>query len=239
MKDILNMLRFDFLTVKGVAVPFWLVICGMCLLLALFFGPMIALFASFSTVCIAIPLSNVAEKSNLRLLYGILPLDRRNIARGRFLLIYLAQLVTELFSLAVIWTAGQLSLYRLLPNQESSTMQMVANGFPAQPSVYVFVSYFFAALVLFVGYLEMMGQIYGRDNEMKVIMITTVVMTVVGFGYLKLAEAGILPAIDIERLIMPSDTDVPSIIIALNCIVPAVTVVFSEITAAVTAKREL
>ncbi|MBR3630018.1 MAG: hypothetical protein IKN55_06045 [Oscillospiraceae bacterium] len=239
MKDVLNILRFDFLTVKTAGLVVWVTLFCVCALFSLFFGPLIAILLVIAPMGFLVPLAGVADKSGFNKLYGILPVNRKNISRGRILFIYLVQLLTELVSLAVMWLSGRLSLYQIFPNQNSTTMQMIANGFPPSMDEYSYCVYAFAAVFLLVAYLEMMGQIFGRENDMKVIMITLVVITVLGWGFFQLANMDFFPAFNIDRILDMSDQEKFRVCIAINCIVPAVAVLFAEITAAVTSRREL
>ena len=92
MKDILKVTRFDYITAKPIAfggIMLSVLIFGS---LSLFFSPMICSYISIIAMICIVPLQKTADKSDFNKLYGILPVDRRSITRGRFLYIYLVYL---------------------------------------------------------------------------------------------------------------------------------------------------
>lgn len=238
MKDILRIMRFDYLTASPIAmkaVIFTLVLFGG---LSLFISPIIISYTTFAALVLVIPLQSAAEKSGFHKLYGILPVERRSITRGRFLYIFLVHFVFQLIEFAVMGLSFALGLNRLLPNQDTPTMQMVQESFADKPLALKMGFGVFAFVCILFSYMEMMGQIFGRENEFKIVMITLSVITVIGFAFAFLSERDIIPAVTLPEL--------PQTVggtILLGIVVDLVTfglcILFGEITAKKLAGREL
>ena len=161
MKDILNIMRFDFLTAKPLALGgmiFTVVLFG---ILSMLFSPLIASYITFASMIFVIPLQGIADKSGFHKLYGILPVKRRSITRARFLYIFLVHFLTELLEAVIICIAKGAELYRFLPNQEGETMIMVKESFADTRLTLLMMFGIFTALCVLFSYMEMMGQIHG------------------------------------------------------------------------------
>lgn len=238
MKDILKIMRFDFLTVKPVAMTEILIISAFCFILSLIFSPMICSYIMFMSIVCVIPLQNIADKNDFNKLYGILPVKRKNITRARFLYIFLIHFITEIIEIAVALVSMRLKLYRILPNQESEKIQMIKNSFSDYVTAFSAIVGIFAVLCLVFLYTEMMGQIYGRENEFKIIMITLGIIVFIIMGFLFLSDKGIIPMLKIPDI--PSSTSGKIILAAvINIVVFGLSVLFGEITASKLSKREL
>ena len=183
MKDILNIMRFDFLTAKPIA--FGAMLCTVLLfgILSMLFSPIIASYITFVSMIFVIPLQGIADKNGFNKLYGILPVNRKNITRARFLYIFLIHFVTELLELVLGCIARTAKLYLLLPNQEGATMQMVKESFEDTSLALEMVFGMFIFLCLIFSFMEMMGQIFGRENEFKIIMITLDIIAAIAFVF--------------------------------------------------------
>lgn len=238
MKDILKIMRFDYFTARPFAFAPFVIITALCIVLSLMFSPIIIVYMTFGAMMFVIPLQNVAEKSGFNMLYGILPVNRKNITRARFLYIFLVHFIAELAEAALAAAAFNLKLNRLLPNQNSQMMQMVNNGFSDSSFIIIAIVGMFILFVLLFGYMEMMGQIFGRENELKIIIITLGVVTALAFGILTLAEREIIPTLKFPSL--PATTAGKITLGAiLNVVMLGISLLFGEITANKLAKREL
>ncbi|MDE5991645.1 MAG: ABC-2 transporter permease [Oscillospiraceae bacterium] len=238
MKDILKIMRFDFLTAKPLALRAFIPVVVLFSLLSLFFSPLISSYVTFGAMVFVIPLQAVADKSGFNKLYGTLPVKRSNITRARFLYIFLVHFASEMLELVLAVAAMSLKLYRVLPNRNGEIMQMVKDSFENTKLTLLMVIGMFTVFCLMFSYMEMMGQIYGRENEFKIIMITLGVLTVLLVGFFILSDRGIIPPIQ-----MPSLPDtVQGILLlgtALNIVMCGICLIFGEITANKLAKREL
>ncbi|MDE5577022.1 MAG: ABC-2 transporter permease [Oscillospiraceae bacterium] len=238
MKDILKIMRFDFLTAKPLALRAFIIVAALFSLLSLFFAPLICSYITFGAMVFVIPLQAAAEKSGFHKLYGTLPVRRKNIVRARFLYIFLVHFAVEMLELVLAAAAMSLKLYRVLPNRNGEMMQMVKDSFGDTKLTLLMVIGMFTVSCLIFSYMEMMGQICGRENEFKIIMITLSILTALLVGFLILSDRGIIPTIQ-----MPSLPDtVQGVLLlgaALNIVMFGICLIFGEITASRLAKREL
>lgn len=238
MKDILKIIRFDFLTAKPIALVAFIIAVVLFTLLSLFFSPIIISYITLAATVFVIPLQGIADKSGFNKLYGTLPVKRRNITRARFLYIFLVHFAAEVLGLILAATAMSLKLYRVLPNQVGEMMQMVKNGFENTKLPLLMIIGGFILFCLMFSYMEMMGQIHGRENEFKIIVITLGVLTVLLVGFLTLSNRGIIPTIQMPSL----PGTVQGLLLlgaALNIVMCGICLIFGEITANKLAKREL
>lgn len=238
MRDILKIMRFDFLSAKSFEFAPAAILLLLCVVLSLFFSPITSAYITFGAALFIIPLGGIAEKSGFNRLYGILPVNRKNITRARFLYIFLLHLIAEIFEFGVAYVSFNLKLNKLLPNQNGELAQMVSKGFEDGSFIPVAIVGVFMLFCLIFGYMEMMGQIFGRENELKIIIITLGAVCGVVFVILLLAEREIIPTLKFPSL--PVTTAGKVILgVVLNIIMLGICVLFGEITAKKLAKREL
>ena len=240
MKEILNCARLDYLTAKPTAVPIWTAITLMTAVLSLFIAPMISAYGLFSALMILTIPGGTEEKCGFHKLYGILPVQRKNITRGRFCFMYVMLFMSQIITLSITWIAIELQLWRILPSQGGELMQFVEEAFKHEG----FINYgasvgIFTVLCIMFCYMEMMGQIFGRENEMKIICITLAVITVIGVGLGWLSNHNILPVISADSLFPKTLSGKIIACIIANLAALALTILFAEITAAKVSKREL
>lgn len=238
MKDILKIMRFDYFTAKPIAfggMIFTILLFGS---LGLFFSPMICSYISIIAVILVIPLQKTADKSGFSKLYGILPVDRKSITRGRFLYIFLVFFSFELMELILVAVSKTLKLYRIFPNQNSELIQMTKDSFANTQFTLLMVFVMFALFCLLTSYMEMMGQIHGRESDFKTIVITIGVISVIAFAFVVLSEHNMLPLIKLPSL--PESVGGMLLIGAvLDLLMLAICLLFGEITAKKLVNREL
>ena len=240
MKDILKVMWLDFCTSSQSGMPAFGLFAVMLLLLGLFISPMCPGFCVVSALIFIVPLQGICDKSGFHKLYGILPVSRKSITRGRFAFISAVMLVSELTAAAEIFLARHLLLYRFLPNQNGNTMQLIAETFkPEQFLPYGVSVGFFVVFCVFFSYMQMMGQIFGQENEMKIIMLTIGVITVIGVTFAVLSEHDVIPAVNLEHLTPSTWSGKIAVSIVWNLGALLLCGLFGEITAAKISKREL
>lgn len=238
MKDILKIMRFDFLTAKPLAIGPALIVMVLCFALGLFFSPMICTYIMLGAMLFVIPLQSIADKSNFHKLYGILPVKRKNITRARFMYVFTICFISEIIECVLAVIAFQLKLYRVMPNQNGEMMQMVKTGFSDTSIIFISIVGAFTFFCLMFGYMEMMGQIFGRENEMKIILITLGVLSVLAMGFLTLSDHDIIPTFKLPNL-PTTITGKVTLSVIINIVMFGVCLLFGEITANKLAKREL
>ena len=120
MKDILRLMRFDFLTASAISKSSSEYIAGVfmiviALAVPLFIFPHSSFMYIFLAAPLIIPLQSYAEKSGFNKLYGILPVKRKSITRARFLYIFLTHFAMEIVSILILVISIYAKLYELLP----------------------------------------------------------------------------------------------------------------------------
>ena len=238
MKEILKVMRFDYLTARPLALPLMIFAVILFSVLGLLLSPMIPTYICFLSILFVIPLQLTADKCGFNKLYGILPVKRKSIARARFLYIWLVFFITVTVQTLIAVISGELKLVRFLPNQNSEMVVLAVSSFEKTDTALRVIFVTTAFFCLLFAYFEMMAQIFGLENEFKVIMITVAVLTIIAFGFTFLYSKKLLPIIKLPEL--PST--VPGML-ALGAVCFAVLlgicILFGEITAAKFSKREL
>ncbi len=235
MKEILHLMRFDYLTACG-SVPVYLICMACAAAAGLFLTPIFAFYAVFIMFVLTVPLQKKTEQK----VYGVLPVSRKNIARARLLYFWAVMFVTELISVTVGLLSVRLKLSRFVLPQDSQFVQMNAESFDMPAGEIILIgAVFFAVIGAFMLYMEMMGEIFGRENEMKILVISLGVLIALVFGFFALSANDILPMLSFE-----GDSTyplVPSLIksIVWNLAVFVLACIFGEITARVQSRREL
>lgn len=243
MNEIRKIMHADFITstasfgkypVLVIAILF-----GIILLIDLFITPCASYIGILFLIAFFIPLQSADDKSILRKLHGILPVRRENITRGRFAYMLVIAFVFEVVLLFFSWLAQTLDLHAVFLPDNSALAQMAADSYnPNSFSCYGMIVFLFAIICLFFTYLEMMGQIFGREKEMKIILITLGVITALGILLGILADQDIIPPMEHDVVDIGFGT-AAIISIVTNLFVFGLTVLFGEITARIVSKREL
>lgn len=238
MKDVLKIIRFDFLTAKPIVLGGMVFTVLMFGSLSLFFSPIMCAWIMGSAIMFVLPLQEVADKNGFNKLYGTLPVKRRNVTRGRFLYVYLVHFLTEQLELVIIMIAKTIRLYRILPNQDGATMQLVKESFADTNLMLAVVFGTFVLFSLVFSYMEMMGQVHGRENEFKILMITLGILTVIIVTFTILLNRELIPMISLPGL-PESVGGMLAFGAVLNAVMLLVCLFFGEVTAGRLAKREL
>ena len=240
MKEIWNAARLDFIMIKPIMLPAYLLVCAMAVVMGLFFSPMMAFFLVITAPLLVVSLKKKKKKYGFHKLYGILPVHRKNITRGRFLYLYLSHFIPELAGLLLVRAAITFQLWRLLPGVTGDIKSMIEETFdPQNMSIYTMLAGLFIAFCLLFSYMQMMGQIFGVENEMKIVMITLAVVTVGALAFFWLSDHEIIPRFQIPDLSALTPAQAVRFILIDNLAALAGNVVFCEITAAKVSQREL
>ena len=234
MKDILKIMHFDLLTAlpaqrsasEYILAVFMIIIS---IGLPLFIFPAVTCCYMMFAALLIVPLQSAAEKSGLNKLYGVLPVKRKNITRARFLYIFSAHVIMEAAALIMLVVSVNVRLYEITAFVEKGG---IFNDPELLPEMVGVILGWFIFLCFTFTFMEMVGQIHGRQNEMKVlfIMIAAVCVIVLG-GVFILSQLG-YPELNLD---MPAWAAV----LFTNIGMLGVCVLFGEITASKLAKREL
>ncbi len=232
MNEIQKLIRFDFRTVHPIAFPSFMLIIVLCLLFGLFFSPNMCDFLLAGALIYVLPLQFGSAENSLKKLYGILPVSKKSPARARFLYLFLVCAALELLAVVFRAVCDALKLYHLIPNEDSFWGSVMNAGASNIQFRFMLLIGLFLGVCLLLVYLEMMGQIFGRE-KIGVVMICTVMAAVFCiFLYKRFGLPFVMPHVPntlAARI---------GIAVLLNLAMLGVSVLFGEITAAVTAKRE-
>ena len=244
MRDILKIMRFDLLTAKPFAMRGVILVAVLCVWMGLFYAPITLAFIVFGALPFVLPLNGVADRSDFSKLYGVMPVSRRNITRGRFIYIFAVFFLTELAELAFAVISHALDLSRLLPDRNNALMEYVRNAFEQEATTLLIIFVLFSLVCIFIAYMEMMVQIFGTENLFRIMSVSILVALGVFVAYCMLEMMGfgfvysfginyfIVNLIDYLEYTIPFG-------IVLNFITLVLCLVFGRITAWRLSKREL
>lgn len=241
MKDILKMIRFDYITVKSFTFPYVIGFIVISFVLSLFGIPLgilsfVALMAVFG------PVQELAN-SDTRRIYGILPVRRDAVTRAAFMEIIIPLFAGELLSLVLLLISNSSKLYRIFPKTVGDIIEglfsfsqndlMIAFG--ELCIILILISVF---LCVVAAYLEMKSEIQGHENDIRnlltVIFITVAIIAVIA----ALANKRIIPPV--KRWLIPQTVMGKWVFaVFLNIIAAGVSVLFCEITVKKTADYEI
>ena len=243
MRDIMKVIKFDFLTISSLLLGSTVFVVLLCAALSMILSPAIAVAISICSACFIIPLQGIADKNGFNKLYGTLPAERRNITMGRFVYIFLVFFITEIIQLAIVISAIELKLYTLVFGPEekmpkNEVMAMLKSGFrQTDISFYVMIGVF-VALCIGISYLEMIVQIHGKENQMKYIIITAIVLLMLSAVVAMLINPDSDKKSDLSFL-HSSAAGIAVVGVVLNVLALVICLVFGEITAKRVSKREV
>ena len=238
MKESLKMAAFDCRLAGSSLFPSMAALLLISLGFTAFFSPNVSSFALLNVPLSLLPLQQ-ADKKNSGRMYGTIPVHRKSVTRGRFLYMIISGLVSEILAMLISVLAIVINLNRFVPH-DNPLMQLAENQ-------YNFKSFlpFGIAVVLFMlvmilsAALEMIGQIFGRDNDMRNILIMIIALFVLLFGYIYLAyNLGVLPCLD-EIHTPASLGGKIALCVVLNAVTVGIAALLGEITANIVSKREL
>ena len=233
MREILKLVHMDYICAKPIGLIFYIIASFMFSILALMFGPIVSSFVIFTSISMMFPIQVLETKNDFGKLYGILPADRKNITIARFIYFFACFFVSEMISIIVSVLSFFIKLYRIFPDMTQGFMMFVEDNFekPNYPLCFEILAIVFAVFCIFFLYIEMMGQIFGREKEFKIIMITLMVLFFSGLLFFKLSDS-----------IFSLPETIPGALlfmIVLNIIVFGVCIIFSKVTAKKIIVREL
>ena len=227
MKDMLKIMRFDFLTAADTGCFPAVFLAALSVSGAFLFGPgcaaalILGLLRMLERVCI---------------LYGILPVKRKNITRGRFLYIFMLHFIPEMIALLLLKPAFTLKVYRILPNQGSASLQMIENAFSSEfrsPCMIIFTVFSISCFAFL--YMEFTGQIFGHENDIKSIMVLLLTVTAVVTTLTALGIHDIIQ-VDFEKI---RNLKTLTAGISLNTLLFLICLLLGEITAGKVSAKEI
>lgn len=232
MKDVLKMIRFDYISVRSLTVPYVIGFIAVCLVLALF-GIPLGVFCFAAAVAVFAPVQELAS-SDTRKIYGILPVRREAVTRAAFIEMIVPLFIGELLSLTFLFISDSSKLYRIFPKTVGSVIEELFDFSKSGANITfgelcIMLILIFVYLCILAAYLEMMSAIQSRENDVKN-LLTAVALTaaaVVGIDVLS-AKQVIPPAQDWLMLIPQTASGKWLFAIILNVIAAGVSVLFCE-----------
>ena len=184
---------------------------------------------------------DIEDKSCYNQQYGILPVKRKNIARGKIYYAFAVAFVSEFAAFLLGTVSYMLKLGGLLP-LSSEYEFVVKDSFCKISSLImsfdIFVGVFFGASVLGT-LLYMLFTVFGRENKSKIYLALVMTVLVIMFAFIILNENDLIPVIQLKML---DESFSPKKIIkwvVFHLVSAGLTVLFAEISAAKYDEKEL
>lgn len=241
MKDVLKMIRFDYIAVKSLTVPYVIGFVAVCLVLALF-GIPLGVFCFAAAAAVFAPVQELAS-SDTRKIYGILPIRRDAVTKAAFLEMIVPLFIGELLSLIFLLISNSSKLYRIFPKTVVGIIEELfdfskndaAIAFGELCIILILLSVY---LCILAAYLEMMSAIHSRENDVKslfaAIALTAAVIVVIA----ALSANHIIPPVQ-SWLIPKTVSGKWLFAVILNVIAAGVSVLFCKIAVKKSADCEI
>lgn len=241
MNDVLKMIRFDYISVKTLTVPYIIGFIAICLVLALFGIPLGA-FCFAAAAAVFAPVQELAD-SDSRKIYGILPVGREAVTRAAFLEMTVPLLIGEILSLIFLVISNSSKLYRIFPK----TIEDIIGGlfdFSQNDSIITFGELCIILILVSVylcilsAYLEMMSAIQSRENDVKNLLTAVALTGAVIVVIAALSAKQVIPSVQ-NWLIPQTASGKWLFAVILNVAAAGVSVLFCEIAVRKSADCEL
>lgn len=239
MKDVLKMIRFDYIAVRPLTVPYVIVFAAVCLVLALF-GIPLGVFCFAAAAAVFAPVQELAS-SDSRKIYGILPVRRDAFTKAAFIEMTVPLFAGELLSLIFLLISSTSKLYRILPQTAAGIIEGLfdfsrnGSGIAFGELCIILISVY---LCILAAYLEMMSAIQGRENDIKNLLTAIALTAAVIVIIAALSANHIIPPVR-EWLIPRTVSGKWVFSIILNVIAAGVSVLFCRIAVKKSASREI
>lgn len=241
MKDILKMVRFDYISVNSLTVPYVIGFIGISFVLSLF-GIPLGVFCVAALMAIFAPVQELAHSDSEKI-YGILPVRRDAVTRAAFLEMIVPLYVGELLSFLFLFISRSSKLYRIFPKNIGNMIEALFDFFESGTGIsfdglYIVLILISAYLCVLAAYLEMASKIQGRENDIRNLLLAIFITVAVFAVITALVKAGMLPPF--QKWPMPQTVAGKWLFaVILNSIAAGVSVLFCEITVKKTADFEI
>ena len=241
MKDVLKMIRFDYIAVRSLTVPYVIGFIALCLVLALF-GIPLGVFCFAAAAAVFAPAQELAS-SDTRKIYGILPIRRDAVTMAAFLEMIVPLLAGEMLSLIFLLISNYSKLYRIFPKTVGSIIEELfdfskndANiTFGELCIILILLSVY---LCILAAYMEMMSAIQSRENDVKNLLTAIALTAAVIVVIAALSAKHIIPPV--QSWLIPETVSGKWIFaVILNVIAVGVSVLFCGIAVKKSADCEI
>ncbi|MBP5432061.1 hypothetical protein [Ruminococcus sp.] len=246
MKEIMKLIRFDFITSVNSALPFFGGMLLICLIITAFgvFNPIFGVFLFISSAAFFAPAQNTANNPNFRRVRGILPVSRASFVRAEFTETIIALLVSELITLILMGISRLSKLYEIFPPKfeifckEIHTCEGI-NVFDEKIVKFVHLVIFVCALLIVqVTFINMRSAIEKHEHDIRNILLVFAVAIIAFIVSVELVLRKVIPPYD-EWLFPSSAAGTWVWGIALNVAAVALSILFCRITVKKTADYEI
>lgn len=246
MKEIMKLIRFDFITSVNSALPFFGGMLIICLILTVFgvFNPVFGVFLFVSGAAFFAPAQNAANNPNFRRVRGILPVSIASFVRAEFTETIAALLATELITLILMGISRLSKLYEIFPLKFEVICKEVhdIDGIDVGDGKIVkfvhLVIIVCALLIVQITFINMRAAIERHEHDIRNVLLVFSVVIIVIIASVELVTKRIIP--QYEEWLFPS-TDAGTWIwgIALNAAAVALGILFCRIAEKKTADYEI
>lgn len=240
MKDVLKMIRFDYIAVRPLTVPYVAGFVAVSLALSLF-GIPLGVFCFAALAAIFVPVQELANSDSGKI-YGILPVRRDAVIRAAFLEMIVPLFAGELLSLLLLLISNSSTLYRVLPKAVGDIIERSFNFSNDSEITFgglcIILILTTAYLCILAAYLEMRSEIKGRENDIKNLLISISLTAAVIAVIAVLANKRMIPPV--QSWLIPQTTAGKWLLaVTANVIAAGLGILFCEITVKKTADREI
>lgn len=241
MKDVLKMIRFDYISVKPLTVSYVIGFIAVCLVLSLF-GIPLGVFCFAASAAVFAPVQETAS-SDTRKIYGILPVRRDAVTKAAFLEMTVPLFIGELLSLIFLLISNFSKLYRIFPKTVVGIIEELfdfsqndANiAFGELCIILILLSVY---LCILAAYMEMMSAIQSRENDIKNLLTAIALTAAVIVVLAALSAKQVIPPV--RSWLMPqTDSGKWIFAVILNVIAAGVSVLFCKIAVKKSADCEI
>ncbi|MDE6599181.1 MAG: hypothetical protein K2K34_03775, partial [Oscillospiraceae bacterium] len=207
MKDVLKMIRFDYISVRSLTVPYVIGFIALCLVLALF-GIPLGVFCFAAAAAVFAPVQEQLASSDTRKIYGILPVRREAVTRTAFIEMIVPLFIGELLSLIFLLISNSSKLYRIFPKAVGSIIEELFDfskndAFITFGDLCIMLILVFVYLCILTAYLEMMSAIQSREHDVRN-LLTAVALTVAAVVVIDVLSAKqVIPSAQDRLMLIP------------------------------------
>lgn len=241
MKEIMKMIRFDFITVKQLSMPNFLgfiIICTILSVCGVFHAVLgVIVFTMFTSIFS--PIQQVMQ-GDQRKIYGVLPVKREAVIKANFAENTGTMLIGEIAAIALTVIGDVSKVYTLLPDKAAEKIAEMKNGLlPAMPFKIRDLMILLCVFICIVyAVLWMLGELEEHKNDIRNMVAAVLVSAVLIVSVILLTMNHILPSP--EKYLFPSTVAGEFIwAICLNLAAVAVTVICCRTTVKKLADKEL
>ena len=177
MNDMMKMIRFDFISVSRLTVPYAAIFVVVSIIASLF-GLTFGILCSVNFVMIIAPIQGI-NNSSCKKLYGMLPVRRSSVIKALFTEIFVTMFIGELLSFLCLFLCRISSLYNILPEK----LSQIARNYSKLPEskymkMYLFAAAAFAFLTIVLCFAQMRSEIKNMEAAIREFLIIVAVLAV-------------------------------------------------------------